>query len=192
MSQKMFRENNVTIDDVIESLHDNGDKNTRIYFPFDCSLAGNPNEILTKILFINYLESTQIKNKDIENLKEHIERVMCDRDFEVICQGELNEEYFSVVDKIAFGHGIKRKNTTENNLTSFASKFCGSHNQKAPFWDNLVFNFLKYLGYKHEYRNYRAYVAAFKKLQKEHDLTEYSLREIEGNMWKVAKEKIIF
>lgn len=184
-----FKNNNVTINDVLLYL-ENEQQKPQIEFPFDSSLSGNPNEILTKILFINYWESTRIKNIDINELKIHIESILCEQDYKTICKGVLNDDYYSVVNKIAFGHGIKTRPPTEDNLTSFASKFCGSHNQKAPFWDNLVSDLLKYLEYKHERRNYREYVLAFKKLKEENHFNKYSLREIERAMWGVAKKSI--
>ena len=95
------------------------------------------------------------------------------------------------------GHKIvgkrKGKETSEHNLTSFASKFCGSHNQKAPFWDNLVSDLLNYLGYKYQYRNYRAYVEQFSVLQKklrDDNIGEYSLRDIESAMWHIADKAV--
>lgn len=187
MSIKMFKEKKVKFDDVINLLRDEEHKKLKVIFPFDGSLKGNSNEIITKILFINYRESTQIKNRDIGTLEKHISTILQKDDLDILYNGKLNERYFNIVESIAFGHGITGKSAKENNLTSFSSKFCGSHNQRAPFWDNLVNEFLQYLGYRHEYRNYRAYVNAFKRLQKEHDLMDFSLREIEEAMWQIAK-----
>lgn len=192
---KNFKSNNITIDDIKQRLHDDKREKLQVCFPFDDSLIGNPNEILTKILFIKFKESTPRKNIEIIPLKTHIEKVMCSKDFEIIRCGELNEDYFNIVDKIASGHGIRNKKkdgtlTEECCFLSFATKFCASHNQVAPFLDTLVPTLLKYFGYKYASSNYRSYVECLKQLQKENDLTEYSLREIELTMWEVVKESL--
>ena len=186
MSMQDFRNNNVTINDVLLYLQEENNK-PQIEFPFDGSLAGNPNELLTKILFTNFQESTQIKNRDINTLENHIKSVLSERDYKTLHNGILNDDYYAIINKISFGHGIHNKGTKEFDLTSFASKFCAKHNQKAPFWDNLVSDLLKYLGYKHQYRNYKEYIMAFQKLQDEYNLKNHSLREIESAMWNVAK-----
>ena len=190
-NMQFFKANNVTVNDVSRYLRENMREKTEIRFPFDGTLSGNSNELLTKILFVNYRDSTQIKNRDIIKLKEHIESVLSEKDYSIICKGILNDEYYAIVNRIAFGHGIHNKGTKVFNLTSFASKFCGNHNQKAPFWDNLVSDMIKYFGYKHQYRNYKEYVMAFEKLQKENGLEMYSLREIEMAMWSVAKKATV-
>lgn len=194
---KNFKSNNITIDDIKQRLHDDKREKLQVCFPFDDSLIGNPNEILTKILFINFKESVQLKNKDIKSLKIHIEEVMSNNVFEIIRCGELNEDYFNIVDKIASGHGIRNKKkdgtlTEECCFLSFATKFCASHNQIAPFLDTLVPILLEYFGYKYKCKSksskYRDYVECLKQFQKENDLTEYSLREIELTMWEVVKD----
>ncbi len=78
----------------------------KIDFPFDGSLNGNPNETLTKVLFINYKESTQIKNADILALSNHIRIVMSADNYEIIHRGKLIDDYYDIVDRIAFDHGI--------------------------------------------------------------------------------------
>ena len=103
--------NIIKIDDVIEFLKVQ-ESGIQIGFPFDGSLNGNPNEILTKILFINYRESTRIKNVDVLKLSEHIESVLKTDDYEIICRGELGDKYYDIVNRIAFGHGKLQKNIT--------------------------------------------------------------------------------
>lgn len=183
--------NIIKIDDVIEFLKGQ-ESGIQIGFPFDGSLNGNPNEILTKILFINYRESTRIKNVDVTKLANHIESVLKADDYDIICRGELGDEYYDIVDRIAFGHGIhgirKGKATKEYNLTSFSSKFCGSHNLSAPFWDNIVSEWLMNNDYQHNYRDYPQYVKAIIRLQSDHNLHNYSLREIEYAIWSKCKE----
>ena len=78
----------------------------------------------------------------------------------------------------------------EDNLTSFASKFCGHHNQNSPFWDNQVSVFVKYLNYRHRYRNYREYVESIIALRNDYNLVDYSLREIEYAMWEITDDVI--
>jgi hypothetical protein len=150
---------------------------------------------LTKILFVNFLDSTRIKNTNIVTLKDHIKNVLSDNDFEVLHQGVINEQgllnerYFEIVVNMASGHGIiGTGNNNEDNLTSFASKFCGHHNQNSPFWDNQVSVFVKYLNYRHEFRNYRAYVESLRAIQQDFNLIDYSLRDIEYAMWLVTND----
>ena len=183
---KLFK---IELDNVVEWLQGPKRDTPKVIFPFDDSLINKDYEIETKILFINKRESTQIKNKDIDSLKGHIEAVLSDDDMLLIRDGNINDEYCAIIKKIATGHGIHRKGVeTEFNLTSFASKYCGSHNQKAPFWDNLVYDLLKYFKYKHEYRNYQEYINVFNEIQNELSLNDFSLREIEAAMWHIAKE----
>lgn len=181
-----FKNNNVTINVVLLCLQKENNK-PQIEFPFDGSLSGSPNELLTKILYTNFQESTQIKNRDINTLEEHIKSVLSENDYKILHNGILNDDYYAIINKMSFGHGIHNKGTKEFNLTSFASKFCAKHNQKAPFWDNLVSDLLNYLGYKYQYRNYKEYIMAFQKLQEQNNLKIYTLREIERAMWNVAK-----
>ncbi len=191
ISNKAFKAANITISSVLTMLSNGKFEKPEVIFPFDRSLDNRLAEsILTKILFVNYRDSTQIKNKDVDRLTEHIKSVLSHGDLAVLYNGELNEQYFCIVDKIMSNHGItgtrNGKPTAENKLTSFASKFCGWHNQKAPFWDNQVFDLLRYLGFKHEYKNYRKYVEAIKTIQTENGLDAYSLREIEFAMWQIT------
>lgn len=188
----MAKDGFVTKVDVVNYLKSDQREKCPIVYPFDGSLNGNPNDVLTKVLFINYRESTQIKNKDIEDLVNHIQTVISNSDYDTISTGELNDKYYSIIDKIAHGHGIcgtrNKIPTQEFNLTSFASKFCGSHNQKAPFWDNVVYGFLNKSGYKHKYRDYPAFVEALKKFQSDNELTNFSLRDIEAAIWKLIDD----
>jgi len=156
-------------------------------FPFDRTLSENDSGILTKILFVNYEDSTQVKNKNIKKLVGHIQSVMGDKEWTIIRAGELTDEYFEVVERISHGHRIKSNpgNDREDDLTSFASKFCAKHNQKAPFWDNDVHELLKYWGFPAKYRNYPDYVNALRQLRDQQELGEFSLRHIEGHLWKI-------
>lgn len=188
-NRQVFKARGVTINDVVKRLGNPARRKPEICFPFDGELFGNEFEVMTKVLFINKRESTQIKNKDVDRLAAHIQCVVSDDDNDVIRRGEPLEEYCDIVCKIATGHGIHNsRTTTESDLTSFASKYCGSHNQSLPFWDNLVNDFLQFVGYKHKQRNYFEYVQAIKQLQKENGLDDYSLREIEESIWWIAKE----
>lgn len=181
---------NSTIKDVTEFLKAKN-CNFHLAFPFDGSLTGNPNEVLTKVLFINFRESTRIKNVDIPALTKHIENELTVEDYKIICRGDLNDTYYNIVNRIAFGHGIhgvrNGKPTKEYDLTSFSSKFCGSHNLTTPFWDNIVSQWLMDNGYQHEYRKYPQYVGAIKKMQSNHILTDFTLREIEFAIWTLEK-----
>lgn len=76
-------------------------------------------------------------------------------------------------------------------MISFASKFCGHHNQKAPFYDKYVYEALKSWGFKIGYRNYEEYVKAFYELQKLQQLENFSLRHIESYVWKSVKKIIV-
>lgn len=179
------------IDDVVKFLNS---KKCSVFlrFPFDGALSGNPNEVVTKVLFINYRESTRIKNSDIPTLTNHIDTKLSFEDYEILRRGENNEAYYKIVNKIAHGHGIhgvrKGKPTKEFDLTSFSSKFCGSHNLNMPFWDNIVSQWLMDNGYQHEYRNYPQYVEEIIKLQSDYSLNGFTLREIEFAIWQLCKE----
>jgi hypothetical protein len=169
----------------------------KVTFPFTVDFSEDYIDVIyTQIWHVNYWESVQIKDKNIPTLAEHIRKIIGINELNILKAGELTEEYFEIVEKIAVGHEIRTKSTNivEDNLTSFASKFCGHHNQKAPFFDRYVFELMNYwIGdkFKLEWRNYRNYVEAFKLLQKQQKLEKFSLRDIESYMWKVAKEILV-
>jgi hypothetical protein len=162
-----------------------------ILFPFDGTLQGNENEIVTKILFVMNKESVYLPNIGVEPLAKHIKSILADESkYDILKAGELNDEYFEIVEKIAVGHGVKNNpKYKESNLISFSSKFCGHHNQKAPFYDNLCYELVKYwINDKLQERNYRQYVDALKQLQKKQKLEAFSLRNIESYMWQIGKK----
>lgn len=182
-----------TINDVVKLLN-TGKCSVYLNFPFDGSLSGNPNEVMTKVLFINFRESTRIMNTDIPTLTNHINTMLTVEDYEILRRGEINESYYNIVNKIAYGHGIhgvrKGKPTKEYDLTSFSSKFCGSHNLAMPFWDNIVSQWLMDNGYQHGYRRYPQYVETIKKFQSDYSLNDFTLREIKFAIWKLSKESL--
>jgi len=167
-----------------------------VIYPFsDVSTKGDIEFIIPKILLVNFYEKTQVKDKNIEDLAKHIDRVMAEENWDVLRSGDLSEDYFLIAEQIAQGHGIKsnQNNPSEDTMTSFASKFCGHHNQKAPFYDKYVWEILKYwvkgTGFKMEWHNYRNYVEAFWHLQECHPyLKSFSLRHIESYIWSVAND----
>ena len=198
LSQQQLRDNNVQFDSVINKLNEINRDAFMVRYPFAACFDDNGEDhILTKILFVNYLDSTQIKNINIPTLQNYISSVLIEGDFVVLHQGifdehgKLNDRYFDIVNNIAIGHGIiGAGNRNEDNLTSFASKFCGHHNQNSPFWDNQVSVFVKYLNYRHRYRNYREYVESIIALRNDYNLVDYSLREIEYAMWEITDDVI--
>ena len=102
-------------------------------------------------------------------------------------------EYLYLVEKIASQHSIKQNRTNKNpaHFLSFASKFCGHHNQIYPFYDNLVFTYLKDNGYDVKYHDYQKYVNALKKLRIDIGFTEseVTMRHIEYYIWKMKKDE---
>lgn len=78
----------------IISLHEK----PQIRYPFNnCSCENDVDFIIAKILFVNFLESTQVKNKNMEALAKHIIKSVSESDYECLKAGELNGEYFSIV-----------------------------------------------------------------------------------------------
>ena len=109
-----------------------------------------------------------------------------------VIQGNCSEdEYLSLVGQIASNHNIKMRFTDNNraNLVSFASKYCGHHNQRYPFYDKLAYLWLKDCKYNVEYHDYPLFVSAFKKLRDDIGVseTEFTLRQIEYYVWCVMK-----
>lgn len=169
----------------------------KMIFPFnETSKKNNKEIIISKILAVNFYESTRVQNRHIESLAEHIALVMDECNLEFLQTPKLSDEYFILVEKIASGHGLKTKDTneSEDHLISFSSKFCAHHNQVAPFYDRYVFEILKYwvkdFDIKIEWHNYRNYVDAFLVLQQHQHLESFSLRHIESYTWQLAKNLI--
>jgi len=109
----------------------------------------------------------------------------------VICGNTNDEEYFSLVERIATGHGIKRSNSNkELYLISAASKYCGHHNRKYPFYDKLNRETLKLWGYRGCYNNFPNYVKAFRDIQQKNGLGKLTLRELDYYLWAESKKAI--
>jgi len=170
----------------------------QIVFPFDEAFVKDKKRkkelILAKILVVNFRDSARVQNQNIEKLADYIDGIIDDHSFEILRAGELNEEYFSLVEKIASQHGLpaRKNNKNGDHLLSFSSKFCANHNQKAPFYDTYAWNLLNYwlidLGFKMKWHDYKNYVEALIKLQKHQHLEDFFLRHIEYYVWELAKE----
>ena len=145
--------------------------------------------ILLKISVINNLYSTNILGTF--NMAKHIQRLDIDSDLK---NGDPN-----LVNKISSGHGIvSKKNNTEINFYSFATKYCNWHNRdKYAIYDSFVRKLL--MAYKRN-DNFSAFAEAdlkdfikFKQVvldfKQFYNLTEHSLKQIDKFLWIYGKEK---
>lgn len=115
-------------------------------------------------------------------LAEHI--VSLNISNSVICGNTDDEDYYSLVERVATGHGIKRKNNNkELCLLSAASKYCGHHNRKYPFYDSVNLKILKSWGYRGCDHDFPTYVKAFRDVQQKNGLGELTLRELDYYLW---------
>ena len=106
-----------------------------------------------------------------------------------ICGNTNDEDYFSLVERLATGHGIKKSNSnSELYLISAASKYCGHHNRKYPFYDENNRKMLKILGYPDCYHNFTDFVRAFKDIQQKNGLEKLTLRELDFYLWLESKK----
>ena len=107
----------------------------------------------------------------------------------VICGNTNDEDYFSLVERLAIGHGIKKSNSDkELYLISAASKYCGHHNRKYPFYDENNRKMLKILGYPNCYHNFSNFVKAFRDIQQKNGLDKLTLRELDYYLWAESKK----
>ena len=168
----------------------------RAFFPFNETFdKGGKDITITKILVVNHYEATRVQTRHIDKLADHIEKIMNENNWDILKNGKLDKQYFSLVNSIASGHGLKTKetNNVEDRMVSFASKFCAHHNQKAPFYDSLVLGKLKHwvktTGLRLTRHDYEEYVRVLIELQKKQKLEEFSLRHIENYLWVSAKNE---
>ena len=169
-----------------------------LWYPFnDQSIENNRDIIMIKVLLVNQYERTRMQSRNVEKVVNHLVTSMKDSDWRVLHSGNINEEYFSIVKRIATDHCAKSniKNDNNDNYLSFATKFCGSHNQLAPFFDSYCWTALAYWRHKDKKptlikQDYEAYVEAFKQLQNEKSLSDFTLRHIEYCVWNEVRKKI--
>ena len=107
----------------------------------------------------------------------------------IICGNTNDEDYFSLVEQLATGHGIKKSNSEkELYLISAASKYCGHHNRKYPFYDENNRQMLKLLGYPDCYHSFPDYVRSIRDMQQENGLEKLTLRELDYYLWEKSKK----
>jgi len=145
-------------------------------------------DILLKISVINDLYSTNILGTF--KMAEHIQRLDIDN--------RLQKGNLELVNEIAKGHGIKtKKNNTELNFYSFATKYCNWHNQESyAIYDSFVEKVLLAYKRKDNFSNFKqADLKVFRKFKKIIDdfaefygLTKHNLKEIDKFLWIYGKE----
>lgn len=146
-------------------------------------------DILLKISVINDLYSTNILGTF--KMAEHIKQLNIDKQLQI---GNPD-----LVNKIAMGHGIKtKKNNTELNFYSFATKYCNWHNQDSyAIYDSFVEKVLLAYKRKDNFSDFKqADLKVFRKFKKIIDdfaefygLTKHNLKEIDKFLWIYGKEK---
>lgn len=145
-------------------------------------------DVFLKVSVINALYSTNIL--DIFKIAEHILRLDIDTD--------LKKGNPEIIYSISHNHNIcSKKNNTEYNLYSFATKYCNWHNRKNyPIYDSFVSKVL--IGYKTKYafssfnNNDLKDFVIFKRVIADYichfKLTKYSLIEIDKFLWQYGKD----
>ena len=146
-------------------------------------------DILLKISVINDLYSTNIFGTF--KMAEHIKLLNIDE--------KLQNGNPDLVNEIAIGHGIKtKKNNTELNFYSFATKYCNWHNNESyAIYDRFVEKILMAYKRKDNFSNFkRKDLKVFKRFKRVlldfsvfYELKKYNLKEIDKFLWIYGKEK---
>lgn len=146
-------------------------------------------DILLKISVINDLYSTNILGTF--KMAKHIQQLQID---ESLRNGDPE-----VVNRIATGHGIRtKKNNTELNFYSFATKYCNWHQQEDyAIYDSFVEKVLLAYRRRDKFSNFRNVdlkdFREFKKVVQEfasfYNLSKHSLKDLDKFLWIYGKEK---
>ncbi|WP_428742212.1 hypothetical protein [Tenacibaculum sp.] len=149
----------------------------------------NIEDILLKISVINDMYSTNILGtfKMAEHiLEQNIDKGLKNGDAEVVHQ-------------IAKGHGIRTKrNNTELNFYSFATKYCNWHNQESyAIYDSFVEKVLLAYKRKDKFSDFKTTdlkdFEMFRKIISDflnyYGLTKHNLKQIDKFLWIYGKEK---
>ena len=149
----------------------------------------NVEDVLLKISVINDMYSTNILGTF--KMAKHILKQDIDNG---LVKGEPE-----IVHKIALGHDIRRKkNNTEMNFYSFATKYCNWHNQENyAIYDSFVEKVLiayqkkdKFSGFKNsELRDFRTFKRVISDFLNHYKLINHNLKEIDKFLWIYGKEK---
>lgn len=145
-------------------------------------------DIILKISVINDMYSTNILGTF--RMAEHILRLDIDED--------LKEGVPSLVHTIATGHNIRTKrNNTEINFYSFATKYCSWHNpDEYAIYDSFVERVL--MAYKRKERFskfkksdlkvYKEFLRIVTDFKTHYNLTNLNLKDIDKFLWIYGKE----
>lgn len=146
-------------------------------------------DILLKISVLNDMYSTNILGTF--KMTEHIQQLDIDE--------RLKSGDPELVNDIAQGHGIRtKKNNTELNFYSFATKYCNWHNQDLyAIYDSFVDKVLMAYKRQDKFSNFKqSDLKMFPKFKKiindfvtHYELTQYTLKEIDKFLWMYGKEK---
>jgi len=146
-------------------------------------------DVLLKISVINDMYSTNILGTF--KMAKHILKQGLDKG---LVKGEPE-----IVHKIALGHDIRRKkNNTEMNFYSFATKYCNWHNQdQYAIYDSFVEKVLiayqkkdRFSDFKNaDLRDFRIFKRVISDFLNHYELTNYNLKEIDKFLWIYGKEK---
>jgi len=154
-------------------------------FPENCKLE----DILLKISVINDLYSTNIFGTF--KMAKHIQQLQIDN---AIKAGDP-----SIVNKIAIGHGLcTKKNNTELNFYSFATKYCAWHNPDCyaiydSFVDKVLINYRNqdnFSDFKNsDLRDFNSFMRIISDLKIHYQISDVSLKDIDKFLWMYGKEK---
>lgn len=146
-------------------------------------------DIILKVSVINGLYSTSIYS--VFRLAQHI--LECDID------EKIKEGNPKAVHQIATGHNIRtRKNNTEINFYSFATKYCNWHNQrKYPIYDGFVEKTLmtykkqdKFSEFKKkDLKNFENFYQVILDFMKYYNIDDKNMKDIDKFLWIYGKEK---
>lgn len=149
----------------------------------------NIEDILLKISVINDMYSTNILGTF--RMARHI--------LEQDVDNGLKNGDPEVVHRIAKGHGIRtKKNNTELNFYSFATKYCNWHNQdRYAIYDSFVEKVIlayqredKFSNFKiSDLKDFKKFLKVISDFSDYYGLTRHNLKEIDKFLWIYGKEK---
>lgn len=151
-------------------------------------LNNDIDDVLIKVCSLNEFYNTHIFSPF--KIAKHIMNLQID-DF-------LNKSDLTIVDKIAFGHGIpKPKGSGDRSFYSFATKYCSHHKPLMyPIYDSFVDKMLMYCKRKDKFyefsqedlKEYSSFKNILLNFRKYYGLEEFNLKEIDKYLWLAGKK----
>jgi len=146
-------------------------------------------DILLKISVINDLYSTNIFGTF--KMAKHILGLQIDN--------AINIGDPQIVNRIAIGHGLcTKKNDTELNFYSFATKYCAWHNPDCyaiydSFVDKVLISYRNQDNFSdfknNDLRDFTSFMRIISDLKTHYQINDVSLKDIDKFLWMYGKEK---